>query len=72
VLSKMRSKGILAHVNYMPAYWHPVFQKLGYKRGTCPESELFYNSEISIPFHTLLDDDTLRNICEIVESCISS
>ena len=49
VFNSLRSNGIGVQVNYIPAYWHPVFQKLGYKKGMYPVSDLFYSQEISLP-----------------------
>ena len=64
ILSQLRNKGILAQVNYIPAYFHPVFAKLGYKKGICPNSELFYSQEISLPIHTSLNLETVEIICD--------
>jgi dTDP-4-amino-4,6-dideoxygalactose transaminase len=36
-------------VNYIPVYWHPVFADMGYRRGMCPNAELFYSEELSLP-----------------------
>ncbi|MFC7590111.1 DegT/DnrJ/EryC1/StrS family aminotransferase [Nonomuraea antimicrobica] len=36
VYERMRAAGIGVQVNYLPAYWHPVFEDLGYRRGLCP------------------------------------
>ena len=50
----LKESGIGVQVNYLPAYLHPVFQDLGYKRGLCPEAEKFYKSEISLPIYPSL------------------
>lgn len=57
VFDQMRSVGIGVQVNYIPAYWHPAFAELGYKRGLCPVAEEFYHQEISLPMHPSLTDD---------------
>jgi dTDP-4-amino-4,6-dideoxygalactose transaminase len=49
LFSKLRSLNINVQVNYIPAYFHPIFANLGYKKGLCPIAENFYNSEISLP-----------------------
>jgi dTDP-4-amino-4,6-dideoxygalactose transaminase len=71
VFERLRSAGIGVQVNYIPAYWHPVYEDLGYRRGMCPNAEAFYAEEISLPlFYDLTDADqdrvveTLRNILE--------
>lgn len=64
ILSELRNKGILAQVNYVPAYFHPVFSNLGFKKGVCPNSETFYSQELSLPLHTSLTDELVTYICE--------
>lgn len=67
VFDYLRDHGVLVQVNYIPAYWHPVFEDLGYRRGMCPVAEHFYEEEISLPMYAGLTEsdqgvviDTLR------------
>jgi dTDP-4-amino-4,6-dideoxygalactose transaminase len=53
----LRAAGIGVQVNYVPAYWHPVFEDLGYQRGMCPNAEAYYREEISLPLFADLTDD---------------
>jgi dTDP-4-amino-4,6-dideoxygalactose transaminase len=63
VFERMREAGIGVQVNYIPVYWHPVFEDLGYKRGLCPVAERFYAEELSLPmFPGLTDTDQDRVI----------
>lgn len=69
VFDALREAGIGVQVNYIPVYWHPVFEDLGYKRGMCPNAEQYYSEEISLPMfaHLSFDDqdrviETLRGI----------
>ncbi len=45
----LRKAGVGVQVHYIPVYWHPYYQKLGYHKGLCPHAEAFYQSCISIP-----------------------
>lgn len=72
VLSHLRSQGILAQVNYVPAYFHPVFRNLGYQQGVCPVSEKFYSREISLPIHSLITTEMVSKICTVLKSVIES
>ncbi|WP_326567650.1 aminotransferase class V-fold PLP-dependent enzyme [Amycolatopsis rhabdoformis] len=57
----LRGLGIGVQVNYIPAYWHPVFEDLGYRRGLCPNAEAYYEQELSLPlFPSLTDADVDR------------
>lgn len=63
VYDRMRAAGIGVQVNYVPAYWHPVFADLGYRRGMCPVAEAFYREELSLPlFPSLSEADQDRVI----------
>ena len=71
VLAELRSQGVMAQVNYMPAYFHPIFEKHGYKKGICPRSELFYEQEISIPMHTLMTKELIAEVCQSIANCLT-
>jgi dTDP-4-amino-4,6-dideoxygalactose transaminase len=66
VYDRMRAAGIGVQVNYLPAYWHPVFADLGYRRGMCPVAEAFYAEELSLPlFVELTDTDQDRVVAAL-------
>ena len=60
----LRGAGIGVQVNYVPAYWHPVFEDLGYKRGMCPNAEAYYKEEVSLPLFADLTDDQVDRVVE--------
>jgi dTDP-4-amino-4,6-dideoxygalactose transaminase len=66
IFSSLRKAGIGVQVNYIPAYWHPVFSSKGFKKGMYPNSDLFYSQEISLPMFSLLTeseiDFVIRNL----------
>lgn len=62
----LRRNGIGVQVNYLPAYWHPVFEDLGFKRGLCPNAEEFYAREISLPMFARLTDPEVTGICDLL------
>jgi dTDP-4-amino-4,6-dideoxygalactose transaminase len=39
VFESLRAENIGVHVHYIPVYWHPYYQKLGYKKGICQKAE---------------------------------
>lgn len=62
IFSSLRKAGIGVQVNYIPAYWHPVFHDKGLSKGMYPNSDLFYSQEISLPMYSHLT----KNDIEIV------
>jgi perosamine synthetase len=56
VYDAMRAAGIGVQVNYVPVYWHPAFEDLGYRRGLCPRAEEYYRQELSLPLFPAMSD----------------
>lgn len=58
--------GIGVQVHYLPVYWHPYYQKLGYPKGLCPVAEDCYWRALSLPlFPALKLDDANRVVMEL-------
>jgi len=53
----LQQKGIFCQVHYIPVYWHPYYQRLGYKKGICPKAEEFYEKIISLPIYPTLKEE---------------
>lgn len=61
IFTALRKKGIGVQVHYIPVYFHPYYEKLGYKKGICPRAERYSSSVISIPlFPTLTGAEQKR------------
>ncbi len=72
VFDKLRAAGIGVQVNYIPVYWQPYFEDLGYRRGMCPVAEAYYEQEISLPVFADLDDARLEQVVEAVLTAVRS
>ncbi|MHC8517585.1 UDP-4-amino-4,6-dideoxy-N-acetyl-beta-L-altrosamine transaminase [Sporosarcina sp. ITBMC105] len=60
IFDQMRSLNIGVHVHYIPVYWHPYYQSLGYKRGLCPLAEKWYEQALTLPiFPEMKDSDVI-------------
>ena len=66
IYEKLHRENISVQVNYIPVYWHPFFQQMGYKIGMCPKSEKFYSEEISLPLYYGLTDSQQNKIIELL------
>lgn len=67
----LRAENIGTQVHYIPVYWHSYYEKLGYKKGLCPEAEKLYTEILSIPlFYSMTDEDVedvIRAVKKVVE-----
>lgn len=70
VYDRMRAAGIGVQVNYIPAYWHPVFADLGYRRGMCPAAEAFYAEQLSLPLFVDLTDAQQDRVVETLRAIL--
>lgn len=66
----MRENGVLVQVNYIPAYWHPFFEDLGYKRGMCPNAEKYYSQEISLPMFADLSHNQQSMVIDVLRKSL--
>ena len=71
VFEYMREQGVLVQVNYIPAYWHPVFEDLGYQRGMCPVAEEYYRQEISLPMFADLSADQQSTVIDTLRAALA-
>lgn len=63
----LRGKNVFVQVNYVPAYYHPIFTELNYPRGLCPKTEEFYDEEISLPIHPNLSKKNLKTVVKLIK-----
>jgi UDP-4-amino-4,6-dideoxy-N-acetyl-beta-L-altrosamine transaminase len=64
----LRRSGIIVQVNYMPVYWHPVYEDLGYRRGICPVAEDYYSGQISLPIHFELSESNQFKVIDLIKN----
>lgn len=62
IFNKLRDRNIGVHVHYIPVYWHPYYQNLGYKQGLCPVAEQWYQNALTLPIHPSLTDEQIDYI----------
>ena len=67
----LAAENICCQVHYIPTYYFPYYEKLGYHRGICPKAEKLYEEEISLPlYYAMTDkdvDDVIRAVTRIAE-----
>ncbi len=56
IFERMRSAGIGVNVHYIPVYTHPVYRRLGFAKGYCPNAELYYSRALSLPMFSRMAD----------------
>ena len=67
----MQAENIGVNVHYIPVYWFPYYQSLGYRRGLCPSAEAYYESSVTLPLYYSMtnrdQEDVIRAVKKVVE-----
>ncbi len=66
----LQAEGVGVNVHYIPVYYFPYYQRMGYKKGICPNAEHLYDRIISIPLYYSLSDEEQEKVIEAVEKVI--
>lgn len=67
---EMSSRGVQPQVHYVPVYWFPYYQELGYKKGLCPNAEEVYKGIMSIPLYPSLTEEEMKYVVEVIKSIV--
>ncbi len=63
----MSSENVQCQVHYIPVYWFPYYQKLGYQNGICPAAEKIYKGIMSIPLYPKMTDQDVDDVIHAVK-----
>ena len=58
----LAAENICCNVHYIPTYYFPYYEKLGYKRGLCPKAEKLYEEIISLPLYYAMTDQDVQDV----------
>jgi perosamine synthetase len=67
IFESLRAENIGVHVHYIPVYWHPYYQKLGYRKGICPKAEQWYEQALTLPIFPKMTDEDVNDVIEAVK-----
>lgn len=62
VFDFLRSKGLGVNVHYIPVYYFPYYQKLGYQKGLCPNAEQHYDECLTIPLYPMMTEEEVNYV----------
>lgn len=70
IYNALIAENIGVNVHYIPVYWHPYYQKLGYQKGLCPKAEELYHAIITIPLFPAMTDEDVKDVIKGVNKII--
>lgn len=68
----MSAENIQCQIHYVPIYWFPYYQHLGYKKGLCPKAEEVYKGIISIPLYPKMTNQDVEDVIHAVKKVVEN
>jgi dTDP-4-amino-4,6-dideoxygalactose transaminase len=70
IFNEMRALNIGVHVHYIPVYWHPYYQKLGYEKGLCPKAEKWYSQALTLPIFPKMTENDIQDVLKALREVV--
>jgi len=68
----MSAENVQCQIHYIPVYWFPVYEKLGYKKGLCPNAEYIYGRIMSIPLYPKMTDEDVESVIHAIKKLVNN
>ena len=68
----MSAENVQCQVHYVPVYWFPYYQRLGFKKGLCPVAEKIYKGIMSIPLYPMMTDEDVEDVIRAVKKIVEA
>lgn len=68
----LAAENVQCQIHYVPVYWFPYYQHLGYEKGLCPNAEEVYKGIISIPLYPAMTDQDVDDVIAAVKKVASA
>lgn len=66
----MSAENVQCQIHYVPVYWFPYYQHLGYEKGICPQAEKVYSGIMSIPLYPKMSDEDVEDVINAVKKVV--
>ena len=70
IIEKMAEQGVSTNVHYKPMPMMTAYKALGWRIEDFPNSYDYYHNLITLPFHTLLSDEDVEYVCEVLKETV--
>ena len=70
IFEEMRAANIGVHVHYIPVYWFPYYEQLGYEKGLCPVAEQWYAQALTLPLYPKMTDEDVQDVVQILSKVL--
>ncbi|MDR2737093.1 MAG: aminotransferase class I/II-fold pyridoxal phosphate-dependent enzyme [Gracilibacteraceae bacterium] len=67
----LAAENVIPNVHYIPVYYLPYYQKLGYRKGLCPNAEYLYERILSLPLYYAMSDDDVESVIQALQKVVT-
>ncbi|MBR5597795.1 MAG: UDP-4-amino-4,6-dideoxy-N-acetyl-beta-L-altrosamine transaminase [Lachnospiraceae bacterium] len=67
----LAAENIMCNVHYIPTYYFPHYQRLGYEKGICPKAEKLYDEMMSLPLYYGMTDQDVDDVIAAVKKLVA-
>lgn len=71
IFKALLKENIGVNVHYIPVYFHPYYQGLGYSKGLCANAEKLYEEMITLPLFPAMSRQDINDVIHAVKKVIS-
>lgn len=68
----MAAENVCCNVHYIPVYYHPYYEKLGYRKGLCPKAEKLYEEIMSLPLYYAMTERDVEDVIHAVKKVVEN
>lgn len=68
----MSAENVQPQIHYVPVYWFPYYQHMGYEKGLCPNAEEIYRGIMSIPLYPKMTDQDVDDVIYAVKKIVNN
>ena len=66
----LAAEGIQCQIHYVPVYWFPYYQQLGFEKRLCLNAEEVYSGLLSIPIFPRMNEQDVNDVVNAVKKVI--
>ena len=70
IYDALQAENIGVNVHYIPVYFFPYYQQLGYQRGICPNAEDYYETSMTLPLFYSMTDQDQQDVVDAVKKVV--
>lgn len=68
----MSAENVQCQIHYVPVYWFPYYQHLGYEKGLYPNAEEIYKRIMSIPLYPKMTNQDVNDVIHAVKKVVEN